>query len=1009
MNPKQENLNVIKIILGSIANPDELDDHPWIKSLVVQEMYKTYPEMRDKAPGYILLFSFYVLFCEMMPNSPPVRGKRNHTKWRQFGILAAKYFMPLIYGSVSPNSLEDAWLKINESIQFLISNQNNGYFNSQDSDFNFIDNSDGIPPASTLSTWHIRGLESLINIFLDREKYLSNQTGNPSVVINTSNLAAGQKKPFKYILFIPRQVRLAVLLFLFIGIGLTGNKIWRLGQIGNKLYADIQETINIIAAPQDLGEIETFGSLISMIRQDMAVLQEEMGSLVNYCPMLGWIPKYGSDLVMCGELIDYGVYLSIAADETFQGSKPLILTFQAGENIFTSSDLRESLELGQSHLDLAFAALSQAEGVRASIRENELSADMQKIFIKTDEYLPLWADALVATKSLPDLMRAVNQLLLTPHTFEEIDMHGSLISSIRHELVILRGEVETLVNYCPLLAWIPKYGNELAVCGEYLEYWTYLAIAADEAYQGGQPFFNAFQAKDIKPALPDILKLLEKNKYKFAVAEESLSRAKEVRPSIDKQESLEDKKNIFAKVDPYMPLLEDGLDIAAILPKLLGATVDGPQTYLLLFQNEDELRATGGFITAVGSITIENGRVLSLIVENSPDVDNLELPYNLLPWQMVEYMNGGLWLLRDVNWSPDFPVVAEYAEHLYSYSRSQKVDGVIAIDQEAIRMIVESTGPLEVNGQEVTANNVIEFMRSEKTRYGEINPASYKDFIPVLASAIITRVQDGSIESSWEALIKTIINGLNEKHILIQVDDPVLSNLLASRKWDGALLQGNGDFLMVVDSNLGYNKVNAVVERQLVYTVDVSNLASPRSELLVFHENRSTKDIECVQRQYLDGKDYDNLIDQCYWNYFRVYTQEDTLLLDATPHAVPDSQMISGNPVPARVDILGMFDGGYGFGTMMVIPTNSSLKTVFKLGLPTSVLKIGDGINLATYSLRIQKQPGTRNIPLALKIRLPEGAEINTVSASGSWRGEFWVSRLSINQDIEFVLTFRFP
>ena len=62
-----------------------------------------------------------------------------------------------------------------------------------------------------------------------------------------------------------------------------------------------------------------------------------------------------------------------------------------------------------------------------------------------------------------------------------------------------------------------------------------------------------------------------------------------------------------------MAALRDGLELAQALPSLLGA--DKPAEYLLLAQNPDELRATGGFIGAVGVLTLDQGRPGEIAME----------------------------------------------------------------------------------------------------------------------------------------------------------------------------------------------------------------------------------------------------------------------------------------------------------------------------------------------------------------------------------------------------------
>jgi hypothetical protein len=843
MKLEQTHLGKIKYILGSVGNPDELNRHPWVDSLVVQKAVGAHPELGDKKPGYRLLFALYDTFYQMMPKTPPVRGKRSYTKWGQFGILAAKYFTPLIAGSVPPDSLYEAWLGIDESIQSLISTQAGEYNNSQAGNIKFKDGSDGVPPTSTLSTWHIRGLETLTANFLNRERYLNGKGMGPSVVMDPELLRVGRGKSKRTTLFL-RLILIATFLVLFTIMGFAGSKLWQVYQAGRSLLFDIQEASTFLSGSPDLDEFETYAPLVPSIRQHMIAFAGEVEPLVKYCSVLGWVPEYGGDLAACADLLALGVNLSIAVEQVYQGGEPMILALQDEGRSPTPTELLEMLVDGQPHFHSA----------------------------------------------------------------------------------------------------------------------------------GG-----------------------------------SLSLVKAARESFDLQEFSNFSQEMITQIDEYLLLMEDGLAVAESLPVLLGSGDRGPQTYLLLLQNEDELRATGGFITAVGNITLAGGKITSFSVEHSPEVDNFELPYNRLPWQMVDYMDGGLWLMRDANWSPDFPVVAEFAEQLYAYSRLPAVDGVFTIDQRSLQLLLKAIGPVTVEGEVVSDENVINYMRRSRLRLGsELGGSHRKDFIPVLIKVILNKIQnDPNID--WVKLMDRFSQALDEKHILLQVDDLTMNAVIAGRGWNGELQQGEGDFLMVVDSNLGFNKVNAVIDLRIVYNVDISSLASPTASLLVTHKNNSTKEIPCEPRYEIENDAYEALIDQCYWNYLRVYTQKDTTLIDAVPHAIPGWMMLLGEDVPARVDVLGMFDGGDGFGTMMVVPTNSSLETEFQFGLSPTTLAIEEGGNTARYSLRVQKQPGTDDVPIELKVRLPEGAEILDGSAPGEWQGDFWITNFSLKEDIEFFLHFRTP
>src|SRR5690606_23963498 len=106
-----------------------------------------------------------------------------------------------------------------------------------------------------------------------------------------------------------------------------------------------------------------------------------------------------------------------------------------------------------------------------------------------------------------------------------------------------------------------------------------------------------------------------------------------------------------------------------------------------------------------------------------------------------------------------------------------------------------------------------------------------------------------------------------------------MADLLARRNWDGVLRPGTGDYLMVVDSNVGFNKTNAVVQSNFAYDVDLTNPEFPEASLVVTHQNQASDQVPCRPYPYIAGSGIsDDLlqrqypIDRCYWNYLRIYT-----------------------------------------------------------------------------------------------------------------------------------------
>jgi hypothetical protein len=274
-----------------------------------------------------------------------------------------------------------------------------------------------------------------------------------------------------------------------------------------------------------------------------------------------------------------------------------------------------------------------------------------------------------------------------------------------------------------------------------------------------------------------------------------------------------------------------------------------------------------------------------------------------------------------------------------------------------------------------------------------------------LAQAILDRIQSGN-NVSWVDFSSSLKQALDERHILLESDNSLITSLLAKHGWDGAIRPTNGDFLMVVDSNLGFNKVNAVVRENLRYEVDLSDLQSPTSTLTVNNQNNATGNPSCEQgADYGDGS-YASLINRCYWDYLRVYSRADAILTKSFPMAIPGSWLMGGKGLPAQVDDLVDENNSRvkGYGTFLVVPAGSKQAVTYRFGLSTAILKtVGSNI---IYSLYVQKQPGTPANPIEIIVHLPINATILYSSLKAEKNGENWIFTSDLHEDLQIELTF---
>ena len=610
----------------------------------------------------------------------------------------------------------------------------------------------------------------------------------------------------------------------------------------------------------------------------------------------------------------------------------------------------------------------------------------------------------------------MRELAGTQIKIEDLDTAGSLLNTLQEDLSAFKEEVQPFLWLGPRLGWLPTYGGDLASAPELIELAEHLIAASKISLQAAQPLLKELgsQNSTLNPA--SLTAFLVQSQPQFGEARAELDWALTARNSIVVERLSPRLRSLMEEIDPVLELVDDGLSFAMASPGLLGADpAEGPKTYLLLVENEDELRPTGGFITSAGNLVVSNGQVISLDFEEAGELEDWSKPYPTAPWQLQQYMNSQVLILRDSNWFTNFPTAAMWAEYLYAYTHAHSVDGVIAFDQQFLVMLLRQIGPLDVEGASypITDANVIEFMRQAKTppSEGPIPVDWYrKAFIGNIADAVLKELINGQ-SHDWRGLAQVMVQALNERHLLLQFDDPTLTALIAERGWDNAVQPGDDDFLMVTDTNIGFNKTNAVVTASLVYDVDLTDLSAPKSTLVVTHKNNASQDVPCIQwdsGQISGEEDYP--INRCYWNYLRVYKQQDSKLLEASPHAIPGSWMLLGEAVPAQVDELEEeIVGVQGFGTLLVVPGGQEIQTDFGFALPPSVVLHGDGSGQYTYRLIVQKQPGTLADPLVIRVHLPKRYSLESITMDAVIQNNILLINTDLRTDVELKLVFSLP
>ncbi|MBI5713667.1 MAG: hypothetical protein HZC38_09640, partial [Chloroflexi bacterium] len=323
MQPTKDILAELKNVLDYIESPDRLNDHPWTKSLVVCQRVAADPALQKRKPGYQLLAALSALFRETMPSVPPKRGKRLDTKWGQFGILTALYFAPFEFNTMPPSSLADAWGRIDQVIPLFVYGKPDHEISESDLvRYRLIADEEEVAPTSTLSDWHVKGLERLANLFLSREHYLTEQLATPSILLSSNGGHVTQQatshtlltKSQKFYRRHTRQIWITLALIVTLFLGWKGVRIY---QLLSAVQNEMSQLQALADSPPDLNSVPSLAPLLATTRSDVLALHSEAKPFLWMGPLFAWIPIYGGDLANAASLLRFASGTVVAADETF--------------------------------------------------------------------------------------------------------------------------------------------------------------------------------------------------------------------------------------------------------------------------------------------------------------------------------------------------------------------------------------------------------------------------------------------------------------------------------------------------------------------------------------------------------------------------------------------------------------------------------------------------------------------------------------------------------------------
>lgn len=394
-------------------------------------------------------------------------------------------------------------------------------------------------------------------------------------------------------------------------------------------------------------------------------------------------------------------------------------------------------------------------------------------------------------------------------------------------------------------------------------------------------------------------------------------------------------------------------EIAKNIPDLLGA--EGKKTYLLLFQNNMELRPTGGFIGSYGLVTFDKGKLVNLSVSDIYSADGQLNGHVEPPLPIKQYLGEANWYFRDSNWDPDFNISAARAEWFLDKEVGQSVDGVIAIDLQVIKNILNNLGPLEVKDYDldVDTNNLYEITQSQAEK--DFFPGSYSkaSFLTALSQEIVNKITDSGFDQ-YLPLAKALYLSMRQKDIQFFFHNNEVQNSIYDLGYDGGMDvipctdECISDWYAFVDANIGVNKGNYTLDRSFDLSVDFTK-QNIQNTLIVNFKNNTDPSVgesaiyKSYSRIYLPSLSIN----------YQVSTQQGGIL---TPAQFTSEQVRSTREI----------------GSYLEVNPKGQTNMIYSWQTIQSDMVLG----LKQYRLYIRKQSGTINDPLSISIIIPTGYKL---------------------------------
>ncbi|MBI3335137.1 MAG: DUF4012 domain-containing protein [Candidatus Portnoybacteria bacterium] len=383
-----------------------------------------------------------------------------------------------------------------------------------------------------------------------------------------------------------------------------------------------------------------------------------------------------------------------------------------------------------------------------------------------------------------------------------------------------------------------------------------------------------------------------------------------------------------------------------------------PRYYLVLFQNNSEIRPTGGFIGSYALLKLDEGKIEIKKIEGIFNVSGQQ-EINVVPPKPLQKVSTS-WQLHDANWFFDFPASAKALTWLYEKSGGPTVDGVIAVTPELVQTLFSLTGPIDLPsfGLTLDEKNFMDMLQYEvEVKYKERGLSDPKEILAHLAPLLIEKLSSLPAET----LFDTLFGSFEKKEILLYFSTPQEEAFVNYQNWGGAVKPAGADYLAVVNTNINGFKTDRVVTQKVFYET-------------AMREDGSVIDTVTITRAHTGGNTPYDWYNRVNADYLRVYVPKGSQLLEVRGHTLEftspridyqkagykeyaplkeaEEKTVIDEETGTRI---GEENGKTVFGNWTYVSPGETVRVSYRYLLP---FKLGRSGPYKSHTLTVQKQPG---------------------------------------------------